>query len=253
MKYIYLANNRVGLEVLQWLVAQGYPPTGLVIHADDRGKYRDEIITVSNLPPDKVFDGSTLQSIETFERMALLKPTLGLSVFFDYILRPRVLSLFPEGCLNLHPSFLPFNRGQYPNVWSIVEGTPAGVTLHYIDDKIDTGDIVDQREVPIDGTDTGESLYRKLEKACVDLFCDIWPLIVDRSAGRFPQKKDAGTYHKAKDVQMIDEIDLEQQYKARDLINILRARTFRPHKGAYFISNGRRVYMSLALYSEERE
>lgn len=253
MKYIYLANNRVGLEVLQWLVAQGYPPTGLVIHADDRGKYRDEIITASNLPPDKVFDGSTLQSIETFERMALLKPALGLSVFFDYILRQRVLSLFPEGCINLHPSFLPFNRGQYPNVWSIVEGTPSGVTLHYIDEKIDTGDIVAQREVPIDDTDTGESLYRKLEKACVDLFCDTWPLIVDGSASRFPQKKDGGTYHKAKDVQMIDEIDLEQQYKARDLINILRARTFRPYKGAYFISNGRRVYMSLALYSEERK
>jgi len=51
------------------------------------------------------------------------------SVLFDYILKPDFLGMFPGGTINLNPALLPYNRGQYPNVWSIVEGTPAGATI----------------------------------------------------------------------------------------------------------------------------
>ncbi len=64
--------------------------------------------------------------------------------------------------------------------------------------------------------------------------------------------KEAGTYHRTRDVEGVDEIELDKTYVASDLINILRARTFPPYKGAYFIINGRRIYMRLHLeYGEE--
>ena len=157
----------------------------------------------------------------------------------------------PAGCVNCHPALLPYNRGQYPNVWSIIENTPAGVTLHYIDCGIDTGDIIAQKEVLIEPIDTGESLYKKLEKTCVNLFKDTWFMIRSRQAPRIPQLSNEGTYHRTSDVELIDKIELDCKYTARELINILRARTFPPYKGAYFLHNGRKVYLQLKLFNED--
>src|SRR5690606_7176717 len=164
---------------------------------------------------------------------------------------PEVLSLFPLEVLNLHPSYLPYNRGAHPNVWSIVEETPAGVTLHYVDAGIDTGDIVAQREVPVAPSDTGGSLYRKLERAGLELLQEAWPHIKAGRVRRQPQPRDRGTFHRVAQLGELDRIDLDKEYRARDLINLLRARTFPPYKGAYFEDQGRRVYIRLELEEEQ--
>jgi methionyl-tRNA formyltransferase len=217
----------------------GQRPVALVVHPPQKGKYRDELIHLAGLPADRVFDGSLLNDGQTMDAIRNLGPDLGLSVFFDFILKPAFFETLQRGCLNLHPAYLPYNRGQYPNVWSIVEGTPSGVTLHYIDSGIDTGDIVAQREVPIAATDTGETLYRKLEDACVALFKETWPGVVSGTAPRRPQPRQ-GTSHRTADVGQIDRIQLDREYTARYLIDVLRARTFPPHESAYFVENGRR-------------
>src|SRR5581483_3200217 len=166
---------------------------------------------------------------ETIAGLRDLKPDLGLSVFFGYILRAPVLEMFPAGCLNVHPGLLPYNRGTYPNVWSIVEGTPAGVTLHYVDEGVDTGDIVAQREVAVEPTDTGATLYAKLEEACLETFAAAWPAIAAGTAPRRPQPAAPGTTHRRADVERIDRIELDRHYPARELIDVLRARTFPPY------------------------
>lgn len=252
MRVLYLGNNWLGWQVLRWLVGQGENIVGVVVHPPNAQRYAREILESVNLPPTRVFDGSRLDRAEVVTEISKLAPDIGISVLFNYLLEPGFLASFPHGVVNLHPSYLPYNRGQYPNVWSLVEGTPAGVTLHYVDPGIDTGDIIAQREVPVEPIDTGETLYRKLEKAALELFRDTWPLLKEGRAPRIPQDATRGTYHRTRDVELIDEIDLERTYVARDLINVLRARTFSPYKGAYFKVNGRRVYIRVQLeYGEE--
>jgi methionyl-tRNA formyltransferase len=68
---------------------------------------------------------------------------------------------------------------------------------------------------------------------------------------RFPQSSGTGTFHHSRDVETIDEIQLDRNYTARELINILRARTFPPHPGAYFLDGGRKVYLRLQLLYED--
>ncbi len=201
---------------------------------------------------DHIFDGSKLRQPEILEAIQSLGADIALSILFGYILKPDLINSFPQGVVNLHPSYLPFNRGAHPNIWSIVEQTPAGVTLHYIDDKIDTGDIIAQQQVPVDITDTGASLYRKLEEASVALFKETWDQIRTGRAPRFRQTGQLGTYHRVKDVAEIDLIDLDQPYTARELINIIRARTFPPYPGAYFMYQGRKIYVRLQLLYEEQ-
>lgn len=252
MRILYLGNNWVGWQVLKWLRGRREEIVGLVIHPPRKQKYTREIIQVAKLPPERVFDGSQLRKPEVMASVRRVAPDIGVSVLFDYILKPEFLSIFPQGVVNLHPAYLPYNRGQYPNVWSIIEGTPSGVTLHYVDDKIDTGDIIAQREIPVDLVDTGETLYQKLERASIELFKETWPQIKSGGAPRIPQSGEPGSYHRTRDVEAIDEIDLDGTYVAHDLINILRARSFPPYEGAYFNHQGHKVYLRLQLLSGEQ-
>ena len=246
-----MANNKLGLEIARWL-SERESPVALVVHPPHRARFRDEIVAACGLPQDRVFDGATFQHPEERARLAALSPEVGVSILFDYVLRGETLALFPRGCINLHPSLLPYNRGQYPNVWSIVEGTPSGVTLHYMDEGVDTGDLVAQREVPVSSTDTGESLYRKLEAAGLDLFRETWPAVERGTVPRLAQPRDGGgTYHRTRDVDAIDRIELDRSYTARQLIDVLRARTFPPYRGAYFEEHGRRIYLRLSLEPDE--
>jgi methionyl-tRNA formyltransferase len=253
MRIVYMGNNWVGWQVLEWLLDRGETLAGLIIHPESKQKFTDEMLAAANLPEDRVFDGSQLRQPEVIESIRALQPDLGLSILFDYILKPKFLDLFSQGVVNLHPSLLPYNRGQYPNVWSIVEGTPSGVTLHYIDQGIDTGDLIAQETVEVESVDTGKTLYHKLEQTSVALFQKMWPQIKSGSAPRQTQGGEEGTYHRTRDVEQIDSIDLDQTYRAGDLIDILRARTFPPYTGAYFEAGGRRVYMRLELEYEEAE
>jgi len=226
-------NNWVGLEVLRWLRQQEFDIVALVLHPLERQTYGNEISLQSGVPNENIFWGDQLSENKVLDQIRELKPDIGLSIFFDYILNQNLLSIFRDGCLNLHPSYLPFNGGQYPNVWSIVEGTPAGDTMHYMDSGIDTGDIIAQRTIPVEPIETGQSLYRKLELNCVELFSQTWLTIIAGQVHPVSQSPGEGTKHKRADVDKIDRINLDHTYQAKDLINVIRARTFPPHRGAY--------------------
>ena len=253
MRLLYLGNGWLGWQVLRWL-RQREEIVGLVIHPPSRQKYGREIQEEAALPAGQIFDGSRLRRPEVREAIRQLRPECGLSILFGYLLKPEFLEIFPRGVANLHPSLLPHNRGAFPNVWSIVDGTPAGVTLHHLDAGVDTGDIIAQREVAIEPVDTGESLYRKLEEASLELFQEIWPRFRAGKVTPRPQDPEAGSYHRTGDVKDIDQIDLDRSYTARDLINVLRARTFPPHRGAWFSDGGRRIQVRIELtYSDDEE
>lgn len=251
MRVFYMANNWLGWKVLEWLREQGEKIVGLAIHPPEARKHGEKILSVADLPGEKVFDASRLGEESVQRRIRDLEPDIGISILFDYILRPSFLDIFEEEVINLHPAYLPYNRGQYPNVWSIVDGTPAGTTLHYIDPEIDTGDIIARRGVEVDPVDTGKTLYEKLERASLELFKETWPAIASGTVSRVEQRKEEGTYHRTDDVGQIDEIDLDASYSARDLINILRARTFPPHESAYFEDDGKKVYVRVSLKYEQ--
>jgi len=108
----------------------------------------------------------------------------------------------PNRIVNLHISYLPWNRGMHPNVWSWIDKTPKGVSIHYIDDGIDTGPIILQREVTLDDArGTLESTYRELRTAIERLFIDNWDYIKTLPTGT-PQPN-GGSFHLAKDLPIL--------------------------------------------------
>ncbi len=249
MRVFCLCNNWLGWQALKWLRQEGDEIVGLAVHPEARTICGSEIRSEVANTNCAIVDGSRLKETEVLDKVRNLKADIALSVLFAYVLNAEFIGLFPRGCINLHPALLPHNRGRFPNVWSIVSKTPAGVTLHYIDPGIDTGDVIAQKEVGIEVTDTGQSLYRRLEVEGLDLFQTVWPSIRAGTSSRSPQPA-GGSYHRARDVESIDEIDLQNSYRAEDLLNVIRARTFPPHRGAYFMHQGRKIYLRIELKDE---
>lgn len=79
--------------------------------------------------------------------------------------------------INLHISYLPWNKGADPNFWSFVNNTPKGVTIHCLDENIDTGKIILQKQVEFNLNETLRSSYNKLQLEIENLFIDNWDKI----------------------------------------------------------------------------
>jgi len=134
----------------------------------------------------------------SLEELKQISPEIIVSYNYHFILKPEIFNFPPKGAINLHIAYLPFNRGTDPSFWSHVEGTPKGVSIHYIDEGIDTGDIIAEEEVALSGEDTLATSYQKLHEKIQSLFKKIWPEI---KSGRAPRTKQApgGTFHLKKD------------------------------------------------------
>ncbi len=134
----------------------------------------------------------------------LIENKVGFIVSYGYrhIIKPDVLAYLPNKVINLHISYLPWNRGADPNLWSFVDSTPKGVTIHYVDEDLDTGDIIVQKEVTFLGVETLASSYQRLQKEIQTLFQQHWPAIKNGSCEKIKQQGE-GSSHKIKDKEAI--------------------------------------------------
>lgn len=117
---------------------------------------------------------------------------------YRHIISQEIIDAFNGQCINLHISFLPWNRGADPNLWSFLEDSPKGVTIHYIDSGIDTGDIIVQAPSVFGNDETLASTYEKLHLQIQQLFSENWPLMRESKSPRQSQVG-VGSFHKMKD------------------------------------------------------
>lgn len=109
---------------------------------------------------------------------------------YIYIIPKEMIDFVHGKAINLHIAYLPFNKGSHPNIWSFLEDTPKGVTIHHIDEGIDTGAIIVQKEVFIDeDKETLKSSYEILQGEIQTLFKENWSKIKN---SEIVQKKQTG-------------------------------------------------------------
>jgi len=221
IEVVFLGINDAGMRVYEWLC--------------DR---------------ETVFVHSLLTTEEQLQSVEEVQPDYVVSCGYRYYVPESILDIPEEGCLNLHSSYLPYNRGANPNVWSIVEDTPAGVTLHYMDSSIDTGDIIARREVETGFSDTGKDLYERLEDAQVDLFRDTWPDIETGDVSITEQSEDAGTYHCQSEFEDLCALDPEETVRVKEFLDRLRALTFPPYDNAAIEVDGETYYVEIEITKE---
>ena len=166
-----------------------------------------------------------------------LEPDIFVSMYYGRLFSPEALAVPRLGCLNMHPSLLPKGRGQGPSTWPIINGdTETGQTVHWLNEGIDTGDVIAQKAVPIDPEDTPGSLGGKLLKAGVELFIETWPLIESGKAPRIKQDDSQATYYVAP---RSEHARIDWKKPAGQIRNLVRA-FGKPDRGAWGRIAGKR-------------
>ena len=117
---------------------------------------------------------------------------------YRYLIKQPVIDYFDGRIVNLHISYLPWNRGADPNFWSFWDDTPKGVSIHRIDAGLDTGELFTQREIEIPQDATLESSYWLLRASVEQLFKASWADMISGQLGVSPQPE-GGSYHALKD------------------------------------------------------
>ena len=147
---------------------------------------------------------------------------------YRHIIRKNVLDALKGRIINLHISYLPYNRGCHPNFWSFIDDTPKGVSIHYIDKGIDTGAILLQKKVEFSKEEnTLKKTYDRLIDEIQNLFINDHEKILNHEIVPTPQKE-LGTFHYKKDLniyknQLIEDwnTNIEQviRFSERNIIN----------------------------------
>ena len=105
-----------------------------------------------------------------------------ISYGYQHIVENEIIQKYKNSIINLHISFLPFNRGSHPNLWSHMEGTPSGISIHQIDEGIDTGGIIFRKKILIDADNhTFRTSYELLKFELEILFERNWGKIRRRN------------------------------------------------------------------------
>lgn len=254
LRMAFAGDRQIAVDVLDFLVSQGVAPAALLLPADSRASHSQELLRrCRGLPPEHVLRGAAFRSSAGIGLLRQLDLDYLISVHFPYLVPEDVLVLPRHGCLNLHPALLPYNRGWHTPTWAILDGTPAGATLHFMDEGVDTGDIVHQREVPVRPDDTANSLYQRLLAAELEVFREAWPMLADRNPPRTPQAADAGTTHQRSDLfsAVVQELRLDDRRTVRDVLDQLRGlSTTSWHEAAYFDEGGRRYRVRIEIGDE---
>ena len=144
-----------------------------------------------------------IQNKLSLDMVKALEPSFIISFNYRHLVKKDVLDYMQGKVINLHTSYLPFNRGSSPNFFSFLDDTKKGVTIHVMDAGLDTGDILCQKELEFDETtETFVSTYDKLLLEMKDLFKENWAAM---KAGKIEARKQEGdgTYHQLKELEEI--------------------------------------------------
>ena len=205
-----------------------------VLHADFHGVCGRLEIPVVELK-------GKMNSPDTIDAIRSWSPELILVSGWYHMVPKRILEIATRGVVGLHASLLPLYRGGAPLVWAMINGeNETGISLFYLDEGVDTGDIIAQKTITIRFEDTIQAVYKKTEDAGVGIIEEMVPLIAESRAPRSKQPEPPLGHkvswpHRSPKDGLVD-----WDRPSFELYNFIRAQT-RPYPGAFTMFNGEKL------------
>ena len=197
LKVIFMGTPEFCLPVLDSLIKN--TNVSLVVSQPDKLVGRKKILTptpVKSLALEnniEVFQ--PLKIREDYKRIIELNPDIIITCAYGQIIPKEILNCPKYGCINVHASLLPYLRGGAPIQHAIIDGyTKTGITIMYMDEAMDTGDIIASREITINKDDTYGSIYTKLQEVAPSLLIEVLPSIINKTNKRIKQDNSIATY-----------------------------------------------------------
>ncbi|MGG0643606.1 methionyl-tRNA formyltransferase [Sporosarcina gallistercoris] len=241
-KLLFMGTPEFSAPILRMLHEEGYSIVGVVTQPD-RPVGRKRVLTP---PPVKaealrlglpVIQPEKLRGSAELEEIKALAPDLIVTAAFGQILPKELLDVPRLGCINVHASLLPAYRGGAPIHQAIMDGcTETGVTIMYMVEKLDAGDIISQATTPISSTDDTGTMFEKLSLTGEKLLKETLPSILEGSNARIPQDESLVTF--ARNISREQE-RIDWTRPGTDIHNQVRGLT--PWPTAYTTFNGENV------------
>lgn len=228
---VVAAYHEMGYAGLETILRHGWEVALVYTHKDQEGEniwWRSvaKLAEENNIPVEY----KDLTDATEAERIRALDADYLFSIYYRKLIHPDILTIFPKGSLNLHGSLLPKYRGRAPVNWVLIEGEiETGVTLHYMIEKPDAGDIVDQEWVPIEDDESAETLYAKLVEASVNIWDRCLSWFERGKAPRFPQDLSKGSYRGGRKP---EDGRIDFSWSSKRCFNMIRGVTH-PYPGAF--------------------
>ncbi len=247
MKAVVFAYHNIGCEGIKALLKNGVEIAAVFTHKDDPKEniWFDSVAQLAVSKGIPVFASEDVNHPRWISKIKSLAPDIIFSFYYRNMLKEEILEIPSQGCLNLHGSLLPKYRGRCPINWAIINGEKeTAVTLHYMTAKPDDGDIVSQKTVVIDDSDTAKTLNDKMAKATSVLLDDVLADIISGNASRQPQDSSKATYF---DGRKPSDGEIDWTKSATEVRNLIRAVT-QPYPGAFsFISEDKYMFWSAEI------
>jgi methionyl-tRNA formyltransferase len=199
-KIVFMGTPDFSVPVLRQMIADGYEVIAVVTQPD-RPVGRKKVLTPPPVKVEAVKQGIPVYQPEKISRQDELTPILKLNpdlivtAAFGQILPKELLDAPRFGCINVHASLLPELRGGAPIHYAIIQGKEkTGVTIMYMAEKLDAGDILTQVEVPILETDNVGTMHEKLSLAGAQLLSDTIPKLLEGELSPRKQKDEEATF-----------------------------------------------------------
>jgi methionyl-tRNA formyltransferase len=236
---VVCAYHNVGYRCLEELIRQD-ADIALVFTHDDSPSEEIWFASVRELAQKHGIPVMT-SDINLRENVALMReiaPDLLLSFYYRNMIRAEVLQIPRLGALNIHGSYLPKYRGRVPVNWAVINGEcETGATLHYMVEKPDAGDIVDQEKVEISFTDTALDVFNKVTRAAVTVLARSFPLLLAGTAPRTPMDLSRGSYFGGR---RPADGRIDWSRSALEIYNLVRGVTH-PYPGAFTHLDGKKI------------
>lgn len=250
MNYAFCGDRQISVDVLRFIIRKGYYPSILIVNDSKTSTHSKELIAVSELDEVSIIYSSNLKKEESVELLKNADLDYIIGIHFPIIIPKIILDIPKVGFLNLHPAYLPYNKGWHTPSWAITDGTPYGATLHFMSEVLDSGDIIHQKKIEVKPSDTANSLYAGVLKLEYDVFVEAFDDLLTLNPRRLKQTGEGTSYSK-NDLKSIQKIDLNSDYKASELIDKMRALTTNKlEESAYFIKNNKKYYIQLSIVEE---
>lgn len=235
MNIVFIGTGEIGVPALAALAKHPDHAVLAVVTQPDRPAGRHQKLTPSPIKQEafklhlKIFQPDKINSKTSLEQLKYLKPDLIVVAAYGQILSRAILDLPKYGCLNIHASLLPKFRGAAPIHAAILAGEKeTGVTIMWMDEGLDTGDILLQETTPIRSRDNAEVVHDRLAQLGATGLLKALPEIPTGKAPRIPQDEALSSY--AKKLRKEDG-RIEWNRSKRDIERHIRAMT--PWPGAY--------------------
>ena len=249
---VVFAYHDVGVRCLKTLLSGGVEVPLVVTVADDPGE-RQWYASVATTAQDyglEVRAPVDANTAELAHTVAALAPDFLFSFYYRSMLGAPLLRAARRGALNMHGSLLPKFRGRAPVNWAILQGArESGATLHYMVERADAGEIVDQLAVPILQDDDAREVFAKVTVAAETVLARSLPGLIAGTAPRRPQPIEPGQYFRRRRPQ---DGRIDWQRPALEVHNLVRA-VAPPFPGAFAQVDGERWEFHRTRLTGERD